>query len=144
MSRRSKWSFKYPPGAMQRREDLLDLVIEARKTKRPIRIYRVAQMGHIEEFILTRKSRLGPNKYGFDTVNGWNVYSRGRTVPDRYRRGEFFLGDSVIGHEHHRTFSNRRHAENYAAELKNDPEYVLSVKEHWAYCDRMFGRIGLR
>lgn len=151
MSRQSKWSFKYPPGAISSRDDLLGYVIEARKTKRAFRLYVVEQMGAVGEFIVTPRSKLikapldAPICRGpvFDKLPAWRHFKSGRgKISDRYYRSDILMGSYSVGvmsSEHHRMFLNKRHAENYASELKSDPEYVLSVKEHWARCKQMFG-----
>lgn len=153
MGRRSTWSFRYPPGAIRSREQLRDLIIEARKERKAIRLYAVEQMGHVAEFYVTPKSRLSKPEYesglcsgeAFYSVDGYRgCQSYGPGAKNRYYKYKLLCGSYSVGcmsNEHHRLFQNRQHAENYSRALKDDAEYVLSVKEHWARCDMIFGRM---
>lgn len=155
-TRPSKWSWKYPPGAITTREVLQDIIIEARKERKAIRLYGVCQMGHFETWFLTSKSRLNKPESKVGLCSGDSFYSvpayklssfTSRHEPKhRFYRDKFLCGSYSIGtlsNEYHRMFQNARLAREYAEELKNDPEYVLSVKEHWARCEKAFSRYAL-
>lgn len=150
MGRESKWSFKYPPGAVKTRDELRDLIIEARKEKKAIRLYAVGQMGHLRVYYLTSTSQLQKPKYKTGLCSGDSFYSTAAYVDhscighnktnNRWFKDQILCGSYSIGtmsSEHHRLFTNKMHAENYATELKNDAEYVKSVHEHWEWCSRM-------
>lgn len=145
----SKWSNRYPPGSIKTREEFRDLVIEARKGKKAIRIYLVEQMGHLREVFLTSKSQL--TKSNVESLKSderqmrCHVMAHGLYKGERYYPTYILMGSYSIGvmsSEHHRAFTNRMSAEQYASELKNDPKYVAEVKAHWARCESLFGRFG--
>lgn len=143
----SKWSNRYPAGSIKTREEFRDLVIEARKGKKAIRIYLVEQMGHMREVFLTSKSQMHkptesvPGDAFFKCHVMAKISSPKEYYPTDILMGSYSIG--VMSSEHHRAFTNRMSAEQYASELKNDPEYVAEVKAHWARCERLFGKFGV-
>lgn len=144
-----------PPGRIKNRAELLDLIIEARKEKKAIRIYLVQQSGYLSEFFITSRSRLhkpecesglcsGPNFY---KVNGKQLSAFGnrRHPKDRYYSTDILTGSFNIesdGSADHYAFTNRALAERYSNFLKNDAAYTKYVREWHAYCDRSFSRMG--
>lgn len=144
-----------PEGRIRSREELRDLIIEARKERKAIRIYLVQQSGYMSEFFLTSKSKLQKpdaesglcSGDSFYRVNGRRLSSlhhRGKPK-DRYYADELLTGSYNIGCNggsvHHFAFTNRALAERYSNTLKNDPIYRQYVKDWHAYCDRSFGRM---
>ncbi len=142
-----------PAGRIKTREELLDLIIEARKGKKAIRIYLVEQSGHMAQFFLTSKSRLskpeaeeglcsGPNFY---SVNGKKLagWERRRAPKHRYYSDKILCGSYGIGVAQylgspHYAFTNRLHAERYSLFLKTHPAYTKYVKDWHAYCAENF------
>lgn len=144
----SKWSMKYPAGSIKTREEFRELVIQARKGKKAIRIYLVEQIGHVREVFITSKSQMQKPTESLpgDAFFKCHVMAKSSFPPKGYYPSDILLGSYSIGvmsSEHHRAFTNRRSAEQYSNELKNDPEYVAEVKAHWARCERLFGRFGV-
>lgn len=143
-----------PAGRIRAREELRDLVIEARKTRRPIRVYLVQQSGNMSEFFITSKSRLEkPDANPGEPCSGDDFYkvqgkmltgygSRRRPA-DRYYSSHILAGSfniGVDGGSHHYAFTNRALAERYSNVLKTDPVYTKYVHDWHAYCDRTFAR----
>lgn len=154
-TKKSNWRNEMPPGAIKSMEEMRDLIIEARKEKKAIRIYTVNQGGRLGTFYIISKSR---------------IYKKGSPFPDRMglNRGINDIGDVIEPaiHDHscinmrgtnrrwfkshefidsytgdyteHRMFTNKQHALNYSNKLKNDPVYQQEVKDWHAYCDKMF------
>lgn len=157
---KSNWRNEYPIGALKTREEVLDLVIEARKSKRAIRFYTVNQSGSLGIFYITSKTRLlkkgSPYPKGqplegeindigdkiAPTYSDHSKYFGGRGVKNRFCRtdGEFLGSYGIVspGSTEHRLFTNRMAAEKYSKALSSDPVYMNEVKEWHAYCDRMF------
>lgn len=142
-----------PAGRIKTREELLDLIIEARKDRKAIRIYLVEQSGHMGQFFLTSKSKLnkpeaedglcsGPNFY---SVNGRKLagWERHRAPKHRYYSDSILCGTYGIGVPQysgspHYAFTNRLLAERYSLFLKTHAAYMKYVKDWHAYCDRTF------
>lgn len=142
---------EYPSGAIRTYHELNDLLAEAGKTRRAIRLHIVEQGGHQSEFIVTRKSRVAAGKHAPDIffINGWasSRWSRSPAAKDRWYKTERALGDLNIlarngrsgGHNRHMLFRNRRAANEYADSLRHDAAYQASIKQFHARCDKMFG-----
>jgi hypothetical protein len=142
-----------PKGAVRLRQEIIDLVIEARKTKRPVRLYLVQQSGYLSEFFITSKSRLhkpeaggyglceGPSFYKLTGMSKSGFGSRKRPQ-DRYYKGDVLMGSFNIeadgGAFHHRAFTNRKLAEEYSAVLKSDEIYCKYVRDWHSYCSSAF------
>lgn len=131
-------------------------MIEARKEKKAIRIWTVAQSGRLGCFYLTSRSRLHkpadkPHMQAYaDNPSFWYVTavhdhsSLGyRTTNKRWFKGDEIMGSWNIesyGANCHYAFTSKLAAERYSKELQNDARYLQSVREHHARCDAMFGR----
>lgn len=142
-----------PAGRIKTREELLDLIIEARKGKKAIRIYLVEQSGYMSQFFLTSKSKLnkpdsesglcsGPSFY---RVNGrklstWKRRSepKHRYRPDDILCGSYGIGVPQFGGSPHYAFTNRIAAERYSLFLKTHKAYIQYVSDWHRYCDRSF------
>lgn len=159
MRNRTNYHREWPTGSFKSVEEVLDLVIEARKTKRAIRIYTVCQSGHISVFYITSKTKLyrpggkHPDPvFSIDNVNHV-LYP---TFHDHYRSGMWrssktnerwykthelleSYGIKTNYQTEHRMFTNKRAATEYSAKLKADPIYIEDVAEWHKYCHRMFG-----
>lgn len=144
-----------PAGRIKTREELQDLIIEARKEKKAIRIYLVEQSGHMAEFFITSRSRLNKPEYdegscsddGFYSVNGKKLaYWERRKPPaqryysDRILCGSYSIGVPAYSGAPHYAFTNRLLAERYSLFLKTHKEYMRYVKDWHAYCSRAFER----
>jgi hypothetical protein len=140
-----------PAGRIKTRGELLDLIIEARKEKKAIRLYLVEQSGHLGEFFITSQSRLSKPKYETGLASGPNFYSvngrklayweRDAAPKRRYYSYEILTGSyniEVDGSSDHYAFTNRALAERYSNFLKNDAAYMRYVREWHAYCDKVF------
>lgn len=133
----------YAKGAIRTHAELLDIVIEARKDKKAIRLYVVEQSGYFSELFLTSKSKIeASNNIGIWSFNCWTK-SAWSSKPYRTTR---CLGDLNVvdkdgyqgGHNRHQLFSNRRAALEYSETLKQDAGYLRAVAEHHRRCDAMF------
>lgn len=146
-----KWIYEYPPGAIKSREELRDIITEARKEKKAIRLYSVSQSGSFGILYLTSKSRLKKPKKETGLCSGDSFYSvavikevtwRDRSgTAERFRRDELLCGTYSIGvnpSAEHRLFTNRTHAENYSKKLKSSKAYMQYVDAWHAYCAKMF------
>lgn len=138
----------YAKGAIKTRAELLDLVIEARKGKKAIRLYSVEQGGHFGEHALTSRSKIETHAltdYDFIALHTLSKYGGGK--PEWYRN-ERCLGDLNIvekngrhsGHNRHQLFSNRRCAEEYAARLAADAPYQQAIKDFHKRMGSIFNR----
>jgi len=154
-TKQTTYHLEYPTGALQRVEDVLDLVIEARKSRKAIRIYAVVQSGYIRTFFLTSKTKLyrpggkhpDPH-FSIDNVNHvlYPIYadygSLGYTIPKkRYMRGHELLESFGINSRFesaHRIFTGRIAAEVYSQKLQHDSQYMKEVREWHAFCDELF------
>ncbi len=133
-----------PLGAIQKREEIIELVIEARKEKKAIRVWTVTQSGHLSCFYITSKSRL----HKADTAGQWKVDCYHdhsligmKQTNDRWFKHYELMGSYNIescGGNCHFAFTSRIAAKRYSEELKNDNDYIQSVKEWHDRCDRMF------
>lgn len=137
---------KHPPGAIRFRRELLDLVIEARKEKKAIRIYLVSQSGYMSEFFITSKSRMSKPKHetglasgsSFYSVNGWR---KSHFRDNGYYKSEILTGSYNIecsSSSNHCAFTNFLSAKKYSDHLKDDAAYVACVKAHHAWCNKIF------
>lgn len=152
MTSRTKTTFwkEYPAGAIKHRQEVLDLIIEARKEKKAIRLYAVEQSGHLREMFLTSKSRMvKPKEDGMCTGPRFYMVEHTRTLYNGYNRKEYYESHILMGSydigvpndTEHRLFTNRKLAEQYSETLKNSKEYLQEVKEHHERCNRMFRSI---
>jgi len=137
----------YAPGAIKTRAQLLDVVIEARKEKKAIRLYTVEQAGYQSEIYLTSKSKVFTNDSGFDSLTCWSKSGSSRQRYYRYDRCLFDLNITDRngrnpGHNRHQLFLNRRHADAYGAALRNDATYHAAVKRWHEKCNRLFEDMG--
>lgn len=148
---RSPTHIPAPVGRIKTRDELVDLIIEARKEKKAVRIWTVAQSGYLSPFFITSKSRLEkPDESAgysrddnFYEVKGYKLSTFGNRTraEDRYYRDRILTGSYNIGcngGSHHYAFTNRVLAERYSETLKTDPIYTQYVKDWHAYCDRTF------
>jgi hypothetical protein len=144
-----------PAGRIKTREELRDLIIEARKGKKAIRLYLVEQSGHMRQFFITSKSRLmkpdaeeglcsGDNFY---KVNGKALASwdKHRAPKHRYYStdilcGSYGIGVQQYGGSPHYAFVNRQLAERFSLFLKTHRGYMQYVRDWHAYCERTFPR----
>ena len=144
-----------PAGRIRTREELRDLVIEARKERKAIRIYLVQQSGYMNEFFITSRSRLEKPKHeeglcsgdNFYSVNGHQLSTFGspKSPKDRYYKteilcGSFGIGVRQLGGSPHYAFTNRVTAQRYSLFLKTHKAYMQYVRDWHAYCDRTFPR----
>lgn len=141
----------YAPGAIKSRAELTDLIAEAGKSKRAIRIYAVEQSGHQSDLFITSKTpfqiRTFDGGWQYEFFDPWtrSVWSK-----KRYYKCDRSLSDLNItgkvtklgGHNRHQLFRNKRCADEYAAALSTDAEYLRSVAAHHAKCARIFGELG--
>jgi hypothetical protein len=142
-----------PVGRIKTREELRDLVIEARKEKKAIRIYLVEQSGHIREFFLTSKSRLMKPDADEGLCSGDNFYKvNGKAEASWHKRsapkhryystdilcGSYGIGVQQYGGSPHYAFVNRQLAQRYSTFLKTNAAYMEYVRQWHAYCDRTF------
>ena len=157
-TKQTTYHLEYPTGALQRVEDVLDLVIEARKSRKAIRIYTVNQSGHIRIFFLTSKTKLyrpggkhPDSHFSIDNVNHvlYPIYddygSLGYTIPkERWMRNHQLLESYGIKSRFqtaHRMFTNKMAAGEYSQTLKNDPQYMKEVREWHDFCNELFSDI---
>lgn len=138
----------YAKGAIKTRAELLDIVIEARKSKKAIRLYSVEQGGYFGEHALTSRSKIETHaSTDFDFIT-LHTFSRSRCSNKGWYKTERCLGDLNIvekngrhsGHNRHQMFSNRRCAEEYAAKLAADAPYQQAIKDFHKRMDGIFGR----
>ena len=132
-----------PHGCISSREQLTDLIIEARKTKRVVRLWEVCQMGAMGEIFLTSKSRIiAPDEKGFGCHSKAPCWRRSGYGTKKFYKTDFLPASYSIFEsnfdQEHALFTNKRLAEEYSNRLKNNPAYVAAVKRHWAECDRLF------
>lgn len=145
----------WPTGSLKRIEDILDLVIEARKTKRAIRVYTVTQLGYIDEFYLTSKTKLyrpgatHPTHSDilcqchtlYPVFDDHSCIGRLKTNTRWFRTDELLesygVGNVRYSTEH-RMFTNQRAALEYSQFLKNDPVYIQEVREWHDHCAELF------
>lgn len=148
----------YPTGALRTREEVLDLVIEARKEKKAIRIYTVNQGGHLDCFYIYSKTKLHkkgapdptpyPLKKGvlFDML--YPIVHDHRSISSSKTNKRWFKWHEYIGSygikdgspypTEHRMFTNKRAAEEYSTLLQNDREYQEGIVRWHKYCNKMF------
>jgi hypothetical protein len=139
-----QYLLSHPVGSIRTRDEVRDLVIEARKTKRAIRLYLVQQSGYLSEFFIASKSRLNKPKEGslcsgdnFYCLTGWTRSS----FDKKYYRSDMLMGSfsiGVSGGNGHFAFTNKIAAEKYSSQLKNDATYMKYVKDWHAYCSHAF------
>lgn len=143
-----------PPGAIRTRNEIGDLVIEARKEKKAIRVWTVTQSGYLSCFYITSKSRLHKpddkphmkdyaNDPSFWYVSAFHDHANigYRTTNKRWFRHDEIMGSYNIesfGGNCHYAFTSKIAALRYSEELKNDEAYLLFVKQHHDRCKRMF------
>ena len=128
----------YAHGAIKTRNELLDLIIEARKEKKAIRLYAVIQGGYFSELFLTSKSKID----GVSGLEKFDHWQRSPLASERFWKTYSCLGDLNIeggGHNCHQLFANRRLALAYSEQLKADAEYQAAVKDWHRHCDTLFG-----
>ena len=138
----------YPAGAIKTQAELQDIVTEARKEKKAIRLYEVSQGGHFSELFITSKTRIEPGKHSPD-IMGFEYFRKASWGDKRLYKTHGCLGDLNItdkcgrrgGHNRHMLFSNRELARRYAQQLSTDKQYLAAVERHHAECDRLFSRI---
>jgi hypothetical protein len=142
-----------PDGRIRTREELRDLIIEARKERKAIRIYLVEQSGHMSQFFLTSKSRLEKPEHEHGLCSGDNFYSvkgkklagwerrlepKHRYYSDRILCGSYGIGVQQYGGSPHYAFTNRILAERYSLFLKTHKAYAQYVRDWHAYCANVF------
>ncbi len=133
----NKFAEKYAVGAIAHSKELIDLVIEARKEKKAIRLWRVEQMGHISPFYLTSRSRYISNsrrddgsflsvlRPAYNRVTGYVDHASigYRGTRRRWFRTEILIGsydiDGSSSYEpEHRIFTSKIAADRYSARCK--------------------------
>lgn len=138
----------YAPGAIKTRAELNDLLAEAGRTKRAIRLYAVEQGGHMSELFITSRTKVTITTYD----SGWqyeafDAWTRSSSFKERWFKYDRSLADLNIqgkvagkgGHNRHQLFRNHRSAEDYAAQLRNDAGYQQAIKDFHKRIDRVFG-----
>lgn len=130
----------YAPGAIKTRAQLTDLIAEAGKTKRAIRLYAVEQGGHMSELFITSRTKITIKTFDsgwqYESFKPW-ARSTSTWSKERYYQSERSLADLNIlgktgkpgGHNRHQLFSNRRLADEYAAKLRGDARYQQAIKD---------------
>lgn len=135
-----------PLGAILKREEIIELVIEARKEKKAIRVWTVTQSGHLSCFYITSKSRLHKNEsagqWKLDCYHDHSVIGMKNTNRRWFKNHELMGSYNIesYGGNCHFAFTSKIAAKRYSEELKNDKDYIQSVKDWHSQCDRMFGR----
>lgn len=138
----------YPVGAIKTQGELQDIVTEARKKKKAIRLYEVSQSGYFSELFITSKSRIEAKPTSPDLLS-LSYFMRSTSGRKRYFKTTGCLGDRNVvdkhgrhsGHNRHFLFANKALAQRYANELSTDADYIAAVKRHHAECERLFSRI---
>ena len=143
-----------PRGRIKTRAEMRDLIIEARKEKKAIRVYLVEQSGYLTEFFITSRSRLEKPQSESGICSGSNFYrvkgrklanwKRDASLAARYYAVEILMGSYNIeanGGNDHYAFTNRALAERHSKFLQTDAAYCKYVKDWHAYCDHTFGRM---
>jgi len=104
--------------------------VERSKTEGNILVYLVEQMGNLSVLKLNENTII-------ETERDYPFFSC-EQVNKEYSCERCF-GDLNIGshHNEHYAFFDKHLAEEYSESLKNNPEYVQSVYDHWARCDGM-------
>lgn len=148
---------KPPAGAILYRQEIRDLVIEARKGKKAIRVYTVTQGGRLDCFYIYSRSRLhkpedaglsftsenDPGQWFVDVIDDHACIGRKKTN-DRWFKTKEVLGSYNIesfGGNCHYAFTSKLAAQAYSNELKNDATYQQYVKDWHAHCDKLFARM---
>lgn len=155
MHNRTNYHKQFPAGSLQRVQDVLDLVIEARKERKAIRIWTVGQSGYLSCFYILSKTKLyrpggkhpDPN-YSIDNVNHvlYPTVSDHPSVGYRKTNDRWFkthelcesYGIMTRFESEHRMFTNYKLALQYSNTLKNDKTYIEDVARWHSYCERMF------
>lgn len=152
---RNTYYGKYPVGALKTRNEVLDLVIEARKEKKAIRIWTVNQLGRISAFYIYSKTKLynqgAPNPCNdglekvlfnmlYPVIHDHTIISHKKTNMRWFKTHEFIgsYGVEETYNTEHRMFTNKRAATNYSNTLKNDPKYRADVEAHHQECAKLF------
>ena len=139
-------AIQYPAGAVKTHAELTDLIAEAGKTRRAIRLHLVEQGGYQASIIVTGKTRIVASQ-GFGTpIYSFEGWAKATWRPYGWYKSHRCLGDLNIadktgrsgGHNRHMLFRNKRCADEYAHQLQNDPVYQQEVREHHARCARAF------
>lgn len=144
---RSQMRFQgYPKGAIRTGEELTDLIVEARKSRKAIRLYEVSQGGAFSECAITSSARIAPAGKHSPDILALPVHRMSSWGGARWYSSHICLGDVNItykgrsgGHNRHMLFSNRRSATEYADALKSDVAYQRAVKDWHRECNEMFG-----
>lgn len=155
-----KYANHWPAGAIRSKEELMDLVIEARKEKKAIRIHTVNQSGYMSVFYIYSKTKLYktgtphpnpvlsgiscPSDVLYPVFHDHSRITKHRGVQRWFKTDEHPASygiDDRYGTDH-RMFTNKMHAENYSELLKNDPEYLEEVRQWHAKCNKLFRDIG--
>ncbi len=153
MRNRTNYYREYPPGAIQHMDDLMAIIIEARKEKKAIRLWTVQQSGYLSPLYIvskTKRYKAGtPNPTSPNDISlhadiiypvfrdfssyGWSKrWHQSHEYPSQYGINSNFNVE-------HRVFTNKAMAERYSETLKNDRVYMEDVKNWHAECNRMFG-----
>lgn len=141
-----------PAGAIRFRQEIIDLVSEARETNEPIRVWTVAQGGYLGAFRITPRSRFEVVPHMADVNEDGCYWSVTDTVTEYGFDGEDQVqsyeksDDEIMGSHNiecsvgncHYAFTNGMMARRYSDELKNDEVYQQSVRDHHAYCAHVF------
>src|ERR1700744_4679569 len=138
----------YPTGAIRTQRELQDVVTEARREKKAIRLYQVSQGGYFKEMFLTSKSKI------FSTETSPHIkqlayHMRSTWSSRRYYPVTLWLADNNVtdnngkegGYNRHMLFTNRKAALAYSEQLKNDKTYQAEVKAWHDHCSRIFRMI---
>lgn len=154
---RSNVYSQWPIGSIRGYEQLMDLVIEARKERKAIRLYTVEQSGYIQKIYIYSKTKL--YKVGqarpkgceytdhgsilFPVFEEYN-FKAGKPLIERMRKDFFFCDQHILGkhNSEFRLFSNRKAAEEYSNHLKTNKLYIQDVADHHSRCNEMFRNIG--
>ena len=115
--------------------------IEELESLKGQRIYGVHQSGHMNDFICGGLTSFN-DKNGFNNrhYDHWGWENNTYISEDKHTSGG--LRDVNIGgggwNKHH-LFANKGDADDYSKQMKTDPEYIQSVKDHHARCGAEWG-----
>lgn len=143
------YAVERPKGRIKTLAELQDIIIEARKEKKAIRLWGVQQLGHLEEIFLTSKSKIikpeKPGEFGhYNTVPCW---MRSPSPRERWYKYHFLPASYGIHDSKYDTefalFTNKRLAMEYSERLKSDPKYIASVRRWHDRCAIIFKDLDL-
>lgn len=156
MHNRTDYHKQFPAGALRRVQDVLDLVIEARKEHKAIRIWTVEQAGYLSCFYIISRTKLyhpggkhpDPVYSSIDNINHvlYPTISDHSSIGYKKTNNRWFkthtlcesFGIEIHYPTEHRMFTNYKLALQYSNQLKNDKIYLEDVAQWHAYCAKIF------